>query len=245
MPALNAPEHRLSEAIILAGGFGTRLKEVISDIPKPMAPVNGKPFLAYLLLYLKKYNIQKVTLSTGYLSEKIEEYFGNEFEGMQLSYSHEETPLGTGGGIKLAVQKSSSETILVLNGDSFFDIDINEFYAKHRWNRADFSIALRKVENAARYGTIGIEEEDRIIFFKEKDGEEKPGLINGGVYLLSRDLFLKNTPHGEAFSIERDFFETFINRFIFCAYTGKGYFIDIGIPEDYNKAQHDFKGFAH
>jgi D-glycero-alpha-D-manno-heptose 1-phosphate guanylyltransferase len=147
---LQAPEHRLNEAIILAGGFGTRLKEVISDIPKPMAPVNGKPFLAWILLYLKKYGIEKVTFSTGHLSEKIEEYFGSEYDGIKIVYAHEKTPMGTGGGIKLAVQKSQSHTLLVLNGDSFFDVDINEFYAKHRWNGSDFSIAMRKVNNAAR-----------------------------------------------------------------------------------------------
>ncbi|MFL5753461.1 MAG: nucleotidyltransferase family protein [Bacteroidia bacterium] len=241
------PSHtnRLNEAIILAGGFGTRLKEVINDLPKPMAPVNGKPFLAHLLLYLKKYSIGKVILSTGYLSEKIEEYFGREYEEIQIVYSKEESPMGTGGGIKLAMGKCVSDVVLVMNGDSFFDIDINEFYARHRWNRADFSIALRKVENAARYGTIGLHEEDRILFFQEKNGEEKAGLINGGVYLLKRDLFQKNTPLGEAFSIERDFFETFINRFSFHGYISKGYFIDIGIPEDYSKAQDELKGPAY
>jgi D-glycero-alpha-D-manno-heptose 1-phosphate guanylyltransferase len=242
---MGAPQHRLNEAIILAGGFGTRLKEVVSDLPKPMAPVDGKPFLAHLLDYLKSYHIQRVIISTGHLADKISSYFGNEYEEMEIVYSHEDAPMGTGGGIKLAIQKCKSDVVLVLNGDSFFDIDINEFYAKHRWERADFSIALRKVPNAARYGTIGLIDENKILFFKEKTGEEKEGVINGGVYLLNRELFLKNTPLGEPFSLEQDFFESFINRFMFNGYLSKGYFIDIGIPEDYKKAQHELAGLKN
>jgi len=242
---MEAPQHRLNEAIILAGGFGTRLKDVISDLPKPMAPVDGEPFLAHLLDYLKKYGIGRVIISTGYLAHKISDHFGNDYKGMELVYSHEESPMGTGGGIKLAIQKCKSDVVLVLNGDSFFDININEFYARHRWEGADFSIALRKVKNAARYGTIGLIDENKILFFQEKTGEESEGIINGGVYLLNRELFLKNTPLGEAFSLEQDFFTLFINRFVFNGYLSKSYFIDIGIPEDYKQAQHDFAGLKN
>lgn len=235
----------LKEAIILAGGFGTRLQSVVSDVPKPMAPINNIPFLNYIFDYLKFFKIEHVVLSTGYLSEKISDYYKNEFKGIKISYTKEETPLGTGGGIRLALEKCTTKDILVLNGDSFFDVDIETYYPLHAKFKSDCTLALRKVSNAARYGTINLSDTSAIKAFKEKDSAEKEGLINGGVYILNRDLFLSKTKPSIAFSIEKDFFENRINELHIFGFEYDGYFIDIGIPEDYKKAQDDFKRFKY
>lgn len=234
----------LKEAIILAGGFGTRLQAVVNDVPKPMAPINDIPFLNYVFDYLKYYQIEHVVLSTGYLADKISEYYKNEFNGIRISYAKEETPLGTGGGIRLALEKCHTKHVLVLNGDSFFDVNLNQYFNQHTSFHSDCSLALRKVSNAARYGTIKLGN-GYIKAFKEKDSIEKEGLINGGVYIINRELFLNKTEVLKPFSIEKDFFETRINELNLMGFEYDGYFIDIGIPEDYNKAQIDFKNFNY
>lgn len=235
----------LTEAIILAGGFGTRLQSVVNDVPKPMAPINNEPFLNYVFSYLKHFGIQHVVLSTGYLAQKISKYYKEEFNGIKVSYAVEETPLGTGGGIRLAMEQCTTENILVLNGDSFFDVDLKHYYNNYASNLADCSLALRKVENAARYGTITLGENNHITAFKEKDSIEREGLINGGVYILNRKVFLDKTQTALAFSIEKDFYEKRIAELNINGFEYNGYFIDIGIPEDYNKAQDDFKRFTY
>jgi D-glycero-alpha-D-manno-heptose 1-phosphate guanylyltransferase len=235
----------LKEAIILAGGFGTRLQSVVNDVPKPMAPINNEPFLNYVFDYLKHYQIEHVVLSTGYLAEKIVEYYKTEFKGIKISYAKEESPLGTGGGIRLAMTKCNTKDILVLNGDSFFDVDINTHYENHSSKQADCTLALRKVDNAARYGTIVLGSENVIETFREKNNIEQSGLINGGVYVLNRELYLNKTDEANAFSIEKDFYETKIKEIHIFGFEYAGYFIDIGIPEDYKKAQDDFKGFTY
>ncbi len=235
----------LTEAIILAGGFGTRLQSVVSDVPKPMAPVNEQPFLNYVFSYLKYYGIKHVVLSTGYLADKISDFYKDEFLGIQISYTKEVTPLGTGGGIRLALEKCKTKTVLVLNGDSFFDVNLNSYYNLHCTFHSNISLALRKVQNAARYGTLKLSNGPTIKAFKEKDGLDKEGLINGGVYLITRELFLSKTTSEINFSIEKDFFETRINEINLLGFEYQGYFIDIGIPEDYTKAQYDFKEFKY
>lgn len=235
----------LTEAVILAGGFGTRLQTVVNDVPKPMAPVNSEPFLNYIFSYLKHYGVKHVVLSTGYLADKISEYYKEEYKGIRISYTKEENPLGTGGGIRLALAKCHTRNVLVLNGDSFFDVNLNQYYNQHCSFKSDCSLALRRVENASRYGTIKLGDMGVIKAFREKDGEEKPGLINGGVYILNRELFLDKTVAGTAFSIEKDFFEKRINELNIFGFEYQGYFIDIGIPEDYKKAQNDFERFEY
>lgn len=235
----------LKEAIILAGGFGTRLQAVVNDVPKPMAPIIKEPFLNYIFDYLKHYNIEHVVLSTGYLSEKISEYYKNEYKGIKISYTKEVNPLGTGGGIRLALEKCFTDNVLVLNGDSFFDVNLISYYKQHSLLKSNCSLALRKVNNAARYGTIKLEDTFIIKAFKEKDSFELPGLINGGVYILNRELFLNETEANIAFSIEKDFFEKRIDQITIFGFEYQGYFIDIGIPEDYNKAQIDFMNFKY
>jgi len=235
----------ITTAIILAGGFGTRLQSVISDLPKPMAPVNGVPFLDYQLNYLKHFGIKEVIISTGYLSEKIRDHYQNRFNNLQIKYSHEQQPLGTGGGIRMAMEMAENSELLVLNGDSFFDVNISDFFSLHHKSNTQFSLALRKVANASRYGTIELDESNDIISFKEKSGLSASGLINGGVYILNRESFLKNTPAQTNFSIEKDFFEKQIGKLSIKGFEFEGYFIDIGIPEDYTKAQNDFKEFKY
>ncbi|MBL7917832.1 MAG: NTP transferase domain-containing protein, partial [Bacteroidia bacterium] len=162
-------------AIILAGGFGTRLQSVIKDVPKPMAPVNGIPFLNYQINYLKHYGIKQVILSVGYLHSVISEYYKNEFNGVKIFYAIEETALGTGGGIRQALELSKDELVLALNGDSFFDIPLDDFAKMHEENKSQFSLATRKVADASRYGTIETDVSYRITSFKEKDVNKKEG----------------------------------------------------------------------
>lgn len=235
----------ITTAIILAGGFGTRLQSVVSDLPKPMAPVNNQPFLNYQLNYLKHYGIKKAVLSLGYLPEKIKDYYGNNFNGLEIDYVIEKEPLGTGGGIRLALDKCAEEKVFILNGDSFFDVNLIEFYNLHSQNNSEISLALRKVNNADRYGTIEKNYENRIISFKEKSGFAKEGIINGGVYILDKKTFTTLTPANKNFSIEKDFFEKQLQTIQIKGFEFEGYFIDIGIPEDYTKAQHDLKGFKY
>jgi D-glycero-alpha-D-manno-heptose 1-phosphate guanylyltransferase len=232
----------IKEAIILAGGLGTRLQTVVSDVPKPMAPINGKPFLDYLVKYLLQFGIQKIVFSVGYKSTAIMEYFGNSFSSMEIDYAKEEEPLGTGGGLKNAMEKCHTDNILVLNGDTFLELDFNDFYNFHQKGQAEVSLCLRHVDNAQRYGTVSIDKEQNITGFKEKTGAESPGLINGGVYIFQRKVWNKfNLP--QKFSLEKDFFEPNLKKLKMMGYVSSGYFIDIGIPEDYQKAKDDFKRF--
>jgi D-glycero-alpha-D-manno-heptose 1-phosphate guanylyltransferase len=235
----------ITEAIILAGGFGTRLQSVVFDLPKPMAPVNGIPFLDYQLLYLKHFGIKRVILSVGHLHPMITLHYGSIFEGMELDYAIENGPLGTGGGIRMAMEKCVSKTVLVLNGDSFFDINLNSLYKQHNTFMADCSLALRQVEDTSRYGTIKQGNNSAITSFKEKNGEANPGLINAGIYILDREFYLQKTKPGKKFSIEKDFFEKKLKELNIFGFPYQGYFIDIGIPEDYEKAQNDFKEFKY
>jgi D-glycero-alpha-D-manno-heptose 1-phosphate guanylyltransferase len=234
----------IQEAIILAGGFGTRLQSVVSEVPKPMAPINGHPFLEYLIRYLHKFGIQRIVFSVGYKSEIIESYFGSSFEGITIDYAKEAEPLGTGGGLKNAMEKCHSEHVLVLNGDTFLALDLDGFYNFHVSHQADVSICLRNIEEAARYGTVHIDENNRLLGFNEKSGLAVPGLINAGVYLIKRTTFMHFDLPAK-FSLEKDFFEPFIRDLRIMGLVNSGYFIDIGIPKDYQQAQDDFKRFEY
>lgn len=235
----------LSEAVILAGGFGTRLQTVISDVPKPMAPVNGKPFLSYILDYLRYYELKHVVISTGHLADKITTFYKSDYKGIDITYTHEATPLGTGGGIRLALEQCKTNDVLILNGDSFFEIDLRFYQRQHRNYESKCSLSLRKVDDASRYGTIDTDGNHRITSFTEKNGLAKPGLINAGVYIINRELYLSETSPDMNFSIEKDFFEQKIGTIKMQGFEYPGYFIDIGIPDDYSKIQNDFKEFKY
>ncbi|MGL5890919.1 MAG: nucleotidyltransferase family protein [Bacteroidia bacterium] len=230
----------ITEAVVLAGGFGTRLRTIISDVPKPMAPVNGSPFLHYLLEYLAGAGIKRVVLSVGYMADKVKAHFGSHYCTMDIVYCYEENPLGTGGGIRLALEKCKTETVLALNGDSFFAVPIAEYTEAHKESGADASLALREVKDGSRYGTIDLKD-NRITAFREKsESVHGTALINGGVYLLNRAFYLSHTPESTAFSIEYDFFAKLAGTAHFNGFVSSGYFIDIGIPEDYARAQLEF-----
>lgn len=230
----------IREAIILSGGLGTRLRDAVSNLPKSMAPVNGRPFLDYILSYLGQYKISTLTLAVGYKAEDIITHYGEKY-----NYSVETQPLGTGGAVRQAMELCTANEVLVLNGDSFFDIDLGAFYERHSAAQADCSLALRRVGNTARYGTVHLEPGGRISKFHEKSGKEKEGIINGGVYILNRQKYLGHTPAGQPFSIETDFFEKKMNELNIFGFIYEDYFIDIGIKEDYEKAQDDFKRFKY
>lgn len=231
-------------AIILAGGLGTRLKPTVTDLPKPMAPVNGKPFLSFLLRYLNHYGIKQVLLSVSHLREKIMNHFGNHAEGLAINYIIEETPQGTGGGLRLALEHCTDEKVIVLNGDSFFDIDLERFSEMHDASGSVFSLALRKVDDTSRYGAISASDDGRILSFAEKQNHGGAGSINGGVYLVNRQAFLSET-HAGIFSLEKDYLEKKAGTLPVYGFTFEGYFIDIGIPEDYRRAQHELAGFKY
>lgn len=224
------------EAIVLAGGFGTRLQTVISDVPKPMAPINGKPFLTHVFHYLKKYGINHIVLSVGHLHEVIEDYFGNEWEGINISYAIEKEPLGTGGAIKFAFEKIENRNAFVVNGDTLFKVDLQKLNDFHNQNKAEISIALRALEDVSRYGSVVINEENRIMAFTEKGIIQGKGNINGGVYLINKQIFKKLTIFTEKFSMEKDIFEKYYKAQMFFGIPFERYFIDIGIPEDYRRA---------
>ena len=226
------------EAIILAGGFGTRLKKLGLNIPKPMVEVGGRPFLEYLLLYLRYHGVERVILSVGYKKEVIREHFGDLFRGMWIDYAEEEKPLGTGGGIRNAMGLCREDQVWVLNGDTFFEVDLPAMYAFHRNEKAMVTLAGKRMKQPGRYGLIEYNAQKQITGFREKDPAAVEGVINGGVYLLDRKGFLQRTPEGP-FSMEHDFLEPYVAKEKFMLYLSDGYFIDIGIPEDLEKARHD------
>ncbi len=231
--------HKIMEVIILAGGLGTRLRSVVSEVPKCMAPVAGKPFLWYLLKYLTRYDVDRVILSVGYLREVIFKWIDEVKEEFpfDFDYAIEEEPLGTGGGIRLAMNKVNSEVAIILNGDTFFDVDLNQLVDSHHsisW--AKISIALKPMKDFERYGTVTIDEVGRIIKFNEKK-PCKEGVINGGVYVINNDNCLyEGLP--QKFSFETDILQKYCGENgILYGLVQNGYFIDIGIPEDFCKSQ--------
>ena len=229
----------LREAIILAGGFGTRLSHVVSDVPKPMAPVYGKPFLTYLIDRLIDAGIRRVILATGYKHECIESYFGTSYRGIEIVYSQETTPLFTGGALLQAAQKIQSEDFVVLNGDTLFDIDLQKLYDFHVQNHANLTIALRQVADTSRYGSVTCSNSN-IIAFKEKAESVGTGDINGGIYAINREwLMNQNLP--TKFSFEKELMQPLAGDPSFYGLRFNNYFIDIGVPEDYYRAQEEFK----
>ena len=228
------------EIIILAGGLGTRLRSVVSEVPKCMAPVAGKPFLWYLLKYLTRFDVSRVVLSVGYLREVIFKWIDevkDEFP-FEFDYAIEEEPLGTGGGIKLALDKINDECAFVLNGDTFFDVDLMHLYDAHVIGKKAITLALKQMKNFDRYGTVNMEPiTGTILSFNEKQYCEE-GLINGGVYVINKDAPIFEGL-GAKFSFETAVLEPQCARHQLLGVEQNGYFIDIGIPEDYQRAQCD------
>lgn len=231
----------IREAIVLAGGFGTRLQTVVSEVPKPMAPVAGKPFLQYILDYLIEQEIQHAILAVGYLREVIINHFGNQYRSLRITYSVEEEALGTGGGILQACKYADGDEVFVINGDTFFQVDLSALAATHTEKNALLTVALKRMEKFDRYGTVDVNADGKIIGFLEKQYLDE-GLINGGIYCLHTSVFPKNI--AAKFSFEKEILEKEIVNGRIYGLRSEGYFIDIGIPEDYARAQIDFNSSA-
>ena len=225
------------EAIILAGGFGTRLKPLINNLPKPMAPINKRPFLEILLKSLQEKGFKRIILSLHYMPEKIINYFKDSFNGMKIDYVIEESPLGTGGAIKNSFSEVNNEQVYIFNGDSYVDFDF-KITEKLRKRINDPIIFLKEIDNVERYGTVKIKN-NLIIGFEEKAKRGK-GFINAGIYILNKKLF-SDFPDKKAFSFEKDYLAKKINKSPHYFYLCEGLFIDIGIPEDFRKAKLLFK----
>ncbi|MDZ7740405.1 MAG: nucleotidyltransferase family protein [Bacteroidota bacterium] len=227
------------EAIILAGGLGTRLRSVVSDKPKSMAVINGRPFLDYQIKYLEAWGIDHVILSVGYKREIIQNYFGEQFSSVRISYAVEENPLGTGGGIKNAIRLLEGHHVLVYNGDTFFDVNLRRLFEYRRIKDSDFTMVLRFVDDVSRYGSVQLNEDQRVTGFEEKGENKGEGFINGGVYYFTKKYFEKfDLP--EKFSIEKDFIQQYFPEERIFGFKCHSYFLDIGIPEDYKKAHDEF-----
>lgn len=233
----------IEEAIILAGGKGTRLQSVVADLPKPMAPVRNKPFLEFQLNYLQKQGVKSAVLSVGYKHESIIDHFGQNYGGLELRYAIEDQPLGTGGGIKLAAQMLQSDSAFVLNGDSIFEANLEAFSQFHSNKNTLLSITLLPLKEFDRYGTVEIDNDSRITAFKEKRPMQE-GMISSGIYAMSNQIW-SEFEFPEVFSFEKDLMEKYCGSNAFYGYVEDAYFLDIGIPEDYERAQTEFGRFEN
>lgn len=228
------------EAIILAGGLGTRLAARLSGLPKAMAPVGGRPFLEILLRQLERAGCTRALLAVGYRHEAIEEQFGGSFGDLRLEYSVEDEPLGTGGAIRRALALVRGDRALALNGDTFLDADYAAMLRFHRRQGAAMTMAIVRQPDVARYGGV-VASGERIVGFEEK-GRSGPGWINAGAYVLNRDLDWGPQPEGK-FSFEKQFLAPRIARLAPAAFAVEGFFLDIGVPEDYDRAQVELAPF--
>lgn len=228
------------QAVILAGGLGTRLRGVVSDRPKSMALIHNRPFLSYQFDYLIEQGIRKVVLSTGYMGEIIESYFGDAYRDLTLQYVREEEPMGTGGGLLLASRRLRGN-VFMLNGDSLFSIPLKELEDAKYQHHPSVVIALREVEDAGRYGQVEINSEKKIMAFREKNSGAGAGSINGGIYMMEAE-WLRNVAPAEKFSLEKEVFAAMAAQEFFMGIPFNQYFIDIGIPEDYRRACDEFQG---
>ncbi len=222
------------KALVLAGGLGTRLREVAPHLPKPMIPVAGRPFLEYLLDRLIAGGISEIMLSVGYLADVIVNHFGNRYRSAEISYAVEDEPLGTGGAIRHALGGESSEPWLILNGDTLLDLNYQSFFSWYAKNPSDLAIVLRRVSDVGRYGAVKTEGE-HVTGFLEK-GLSGEGLINAGIYVLKPALMGALGLNGR-FSFETDLLQPHAGKLAPRAYVSEDFFIDIGTPEDYERAQ--------
>lgn len=230
------------DVIILAGGLGTRLKSTLPDLPKALSPVNGRPFLDYLFDFIQESNVaNNVILAVGNMADQIiERYKNNHKYNFKILFSREEALLGTGGAIKRAMQDSTTDDIMVLNGDSYVDVCVKDVLAFHRAKNASMTIVVRKIANPGRYGLIEFDGDGRITSFSEKIANTVDGHINAGVYLFKREIF-NEIEENRTISLEKELISSFINTRGVYGFVTHGKFIDIGIPETYLIAGKFFK----
>lgn len=227
-------------AAVLAGGLGTRLRPAVADRPKVLAPVGGRPYLTYLLDQLAGAGVGEVVLLTGYGAEQVRDALGEAYAGMRLVYSAEPTPLGTAGALRWALPRLSAPTVLLLNGDSYCDVDLAAFWRFHQAQGADASLVLARVADASRFGQVRVSPKGVVSSFREKEGEQKAGRVNAGVYLLSRSL-LAGIPLLQPASLERDLLPGWVTDRHVCGFRCGGRFLDIGTPQSYAEAETFFQ----
>jgi len=225
-------------AVILAGGVGSRLRAVVNDRPKVLAAIHNRPFLAYLLDVVQDAGISQVVLCTGYMADRVEETFGPTYGPMHVSYSRELTPLGTGGALLAAMPEIKTDSVLVMNGDSFCEVDLPSMAAVHRANRAEATILLTEVPDTQRFGRVRIDDDGCLMAFEEKGAHSGPGWINAGVYLLDRRL-LETIPANRAVSLEKEIFPAWIGHGLY-GHPVRGRFLDIGTPQSFAEAEDFF-----
>ena len=240
MPLRFPPPNSDITVAILAGGMGARLRPVVSDRPKVLAPVGNRPFLAWWLDALEAQGFRDVVLCTGYRAAQVEEAFGKSVGHLSLRYSVEDTPLGTGGAIHKALPLVRSSTLLVLNGDSFCHQDLRPFVTQHFERACRASLLVTSVPDSGRHGCVQLGADGQVKRFQEKSGQSSQGWINAGIYLLSRDLFSVLPAH-MSISLERDLLPRWLNQEIH-AFPSSGRFIDIGTPESLAVATEFFLG---
>jgi D-glycero-alpha-D-manno-heptose 1-phosphate guanylyltransferase len=221
------------EAIVLAGGLGTRLRSTVPDLPKAMAPVGARPFLEILLSSLARKGCTRLILSVGHMAEKIQDHFGSRFDQVDIVYEIESKQLGTGGALKRSLARCDSDHVLALNGDTYLDVEVDRLEVL--WDRTrEPIIVAHEVSDTARYGRL-VSSGCRVIGLLEK-GAHGPGLINAGYYMLPTNI-AGALPDVETFSFEKDFLEPAVGTQPVQLFVSRGAFIDIGVPEDYARAQ--------
>jgi D-glycero-alpha-D-manno-heptose 1-phosphate guanylyltransferase len=229
------------DAIILAGGRGTRLREIISDLPKVLAPVNNRPFLDIILSFLNKCGcVRRVVIAVGYLADKVTKEYADRHEyGFEILFSEEKELSGTGGAIREALRYTETDDVLALNGDSYVDVNIADFIETHRKKHAAMTIVLTEIENTSRYGRVKLNSEQRIISFEEKIPGEGGEYVNAGMYLFNREL-IYSIQENKIISLEKELLPTFLEKGVY-GYITHGKFMDIGVPEMYKMAQTYFQ----
>ncbi|GGB06452.1 nucleotidyltransferase family protein [Puia dinghuensis] len=227
----------IREAIVLAGGLGTRLRAAVPDLPKCMAPVGGRPFIGYVTDYFRQAGIQRFIFALGYKHSAFDDFFRQTFPEGGYVVSLEQEPLGTGGAIRQACTFATEQTVLILNGDTFFRIALEALSAFHYEHKADCSLCLKPMRDFDRFGVVERDGQQQVRHFREKQYYAE-GLINGGVYALDKEKFLQeNLP--PVFSFEKDYLEKVLDTRRVYGLVQDTYFIDIGIPEDYQRVQHE------
>lgn len=227
----------IKEAIILAGGLGTRLRTAVPDLPKCLAPVGGRPFIGYVTDYFRQAGIGHFIFALGYKHSAFDDFFRHAFPDGGYTVSLEQEPLGTGGAIRQACTLGREETVLILNGDTFFRIALGALSAFHRQQAADCSLCLKPMREFDRFGVVEQDAQQRVRLFREKQYYAE-GLINGGVYALDRERFLREDLP-PVFSFEKDYLEKVLDTRRVYGLLQDAYFIDIGIPEDYRRIQNE------
>jgi NDP-sugar pyrophosphorylase family protein len=224
------------EAMILAGGLGMRLRTVVADRPKPLAEVAGRPFVTFLLDHLSRYGFERVVLCLGHMGEYVPPVLGQKYRSLDLVYSFEHTPLGTGGALRNAAELIRENDVLVMNGDSFCDVDLDALDRAHRSCGAAATLAVLWQSDRRRSGAVTVDDTGRVLAFESRPSVQLPGLINAGVYMLRRDVLNEMQP-GHKVSLEDELFPALVERGELFARRVSGRFIDIGTPESYDAAK--------